>query len=132
MPSTVPPTLQTGLPSIDAEHGALIESLRRLHLAPTGQARSEAFLEIISQLGQQLIQHFGNEEKHLNSCGMPAAEVHSHFRAHNTIIEQYAQLQYDLMAGKHLDQATILSMVQHWITTHITTHDLKLRQHIAN
>lgn len=132
MPSTMPSTLHIGLPSIDAEHGILMESLRRLHLAPSGNARSEPFLEVISQLGQQLIQHFDNEEKHLNGCGMPATEVNSHFRAHSTILEQYAQLQDDLMAGKLLDQSAILSMIQHWITTHITTHDLKIKQHIAD
>jgi len=130
--STVPSALQTGLPSIDAEHGILMESLRRLHLAPAGEARSEPFLEVISQLGQQLIQHFDNEEKVLNNCNMPAADVHSHFRAHNAILEQYAQLQDDLMAGRNLDQPTILSMIQHWITTHVTTHDLKIRQHLGD
>jgi len=130
--SSVPATLQIGLPSIDAEHGILMESLRRLHLAPAGEARSEPFLEVISQLGQQLILHFGNEEKFFNGCGMPASDVQSHFRAHNTILEQYAQLQDDLMTGKHLDQSAILNMIQHWITTHVMTHDLKIRQHLGD
>lgn len=130
--SSVPSALQIGLPSIDAEHGILLESLRRLRLAPAGEARSEPFLEVISQLGQQLIQHFGNEEKHLKNCGMPATDVNSHFHAHNTILEQYAQLQDDLMAGKNIEQSTVLTMIQHWITTHVTTHDLKIRQHLGD
>lgn len=130
--SIVPTALQIGLPSIDAEHGLLMESLRRLHLAPAGEARSEPFLEVISLLGQQLIQHFGNEEKFFNDCGLPAPDVQSHFRAHNAILEQYAQLQDDLMTGRNLDQPTILNMIQHWITTHVTTHDLKIRQHLGD
>lgn len=130
MTRTVAPEHRIGLPTIDAEHSMLIESLRRLHQAPSGETRSEPFLEVISQLGQQLIQHFSNEEKHLKNCSMPAADVRSHIRAHNHILEQYTQLQDDLMAGKDLNQASILTMIQHWIITHVTTHDLKIRQHL--
>jgi len=132
MTSTVSPEFRIGLPAIDAEHGVLMESLRRLHLAPRDEPRSEPFLEVISLLGQQLILHFGNEEKHLNSCGLPNDEIRNHIRAHNHILEQYAQLQDDLMADKDINQSSVLTMIQHWIVTHITTHDLKIRQHLGN
>lgn len=130
--NAVPPSLMTGVASIDAEHGTLIDSLRRLHLAPAGETRSESFLEVISQLGQQLIQHFDNEEKIIRTCDMPVTEVDEHILAHNEILEQYAQLQDDLMSGRHLAQAEILEMIQHWIMTHVVAYDLKIRDRLAH
>lgn len=127
----VPEALLTGMPVIDAEHAALMESLQRLHKAPTDDVHSEPFLEVISQLGQQLIEHFANEEKTLHARGLPEADVVSHLRAHDAILEQYAQLQDDLMHDRGLQQSSVLTMIQHWIMTHVATHDLKIGQYLA-
>lgn len=131
MNSKPPAAPLIGLPTIDAEHGFLMDSLRRLHQAPADEVRSEPFLEVISRLGLQIIEHFGNEEKILTACGMPVADVESHIRAHSAILEQYAQLQDDLMCGKELQQSSILTMIQHWIVAHVAVHDTKITQHLV-
>lgn len=128
---TVPPELLVGMPTIDADHAILLESLRRLHDAPANNLHSEAFIEVLSELGQQIIEHFANEEKALRGHGLPEADIKSHFIAHNAILEQYAQLQDDLMHGRELHQPSVLTMIQHWITTHVLTHDLKIKQYLA-
>lgn len=128
----IPSALMTGLPAIDREHEDLMASLRLLEREPMANARSERFLEIISQLGQQIFQHFDAEEAILRGSGMPAADVDEHIRAHNNILEQYAELQQDLMFGKTLEQSGVLVMIERWIVNHVITHDLKMKEHSAS
>lgn len=128
----IPSALMTGLPAIDREHEDLMASLRLLEREPMANARSERFLEIISQLGQQIFQHFDAEEAILRGSGMPAADVDEHIRAHNNILEQYAELQQDLMFGKTLEQSGVLVMIERWIINHVITHDLKMKEHFAS
>jgi len=133
MPITgvIPSALMTGLPAIDREHETLMASLRLLEREPMANARSERFLEIVSQLGQQIFQHFDAEEAILKDSSMPAADVAEHIRAHNNILEQYAELQQDLMLGKTLEQSGVLAMIERWIVNHVVTHDLKMKEHFA-
>lgn len=46
------------------------------------------------------------------------------------ILEQYAQLNYDLMRGKVRDKVSVLVMVKDWVVTHVIRYDLKIRDYL--
>lgn len=119
--------LAVGIPSIDAEHRQLINELNRLARAPQGSATSEPFSENISRIGQIIIEHFQNEEEILGKHGLDHEEIVRHINAHNRIVEQFTQLQFDLMSGKAVKCEEVLAMIRSWIVTHLVSYDLKLR-----
>jgi hemerythrin-like metal-binding protein len=128
--SNLPPSLRIGVPSIDNEHHALMSQLDRLNRNPEAHPRSEAFLDILNQLGEQIGAHFENEEAYLRSCGMPHEKVAEHVQAHTEILDQYVRLNLDLMEGKPVTRADVLLMIKRWIVDHVVRHDLCIRRYL--
>ena len=131
-PSEIPPALLVRVQLIDEEHRSLVVQLDALMANPEAHPRSEAFSEILDQLGRQITAHFQNEEDIFTSFDMPVDEVLGHIQAHHTIIEQYTMLCLDLMSGKALDQSEVLTMMKHWIIGHVESHDLKIRDYLPS
>jgi hemerythrin-like metal-binding protein len=119
-----------GVQSIDREHCALLAQLNRLIENPLAEPASESFAEVLSQLGPQISAHFDNEEGILNSCGMPAGEVAEHVEAHTEILEQYAQMNCNLMEGKALARVEALREVKGWIIDHLRRYDSQIKQYL--
>jgi hemerythrin len=139
MPADTPPTslridadpsMLIGVQSIDREHSALITQLNRLIENPKAEPASESFAEVLSHLGPQISAHFDSEEGVLKSCGMPASEVAEHVEAHTEILEQYAQMNCDLMEGKVLARADALRTVKGWIIDHLRDYDSRIREYL--
>ena len=119
-------SLRIGLPAIDREHHALLLRLNRLIENPQLPA-SESFIDVLTHLGGEIDAHFRSEEKVLDACGMPAAEVEMHVKAHTEILEQYTELNFGLMTGKNFSRPDVLMMIHHWIIGHLLQHDLRIR-----
>ena len=125
-------SLLTGVPSIDQEHDALIVNLNAFLNNPKALIGSDTFSEYLSELGLQIMRHFKNEEKILVSSTMPSDEIKRHIRVHGKIIEQYIQLNQDLMAGKAVDRNQVLAMIKEWIVSHVISYDLKIREYVTD
>ena len=130
--SNLPPELLIGVLSIDREHHALVTLLDRLILRPKGNLGSAHFSEVLSLLGNMLTEHFNNEEMCFTACGMPADDVRAHQKAHNEILEQYTQLNLDLMANKVISPTDVARMIKEWIVDHLVEHDLKIRPYASS
>jgi hemerythrin len=126
----VDPSMLIGVHSIDREHSALLNQLNRLIANPLAEPASEPFADVLSQLGPQISAHFDNEEGILKSCGMPADEVAEHVEAHTEILEQYAQMNCDLMEGKTLVRSEALREVKGWIIDHLRRYDSRIKQYL--
>jgi hemerythrin len=128
-----PSSLLIGVPAIDAEHRELISTLKALRTNPNASPGSEAFSEILDQLGRQIMTHFQNEERFFkqSSFGMPADEIRRHEQAHQAIVEQYAVLCINLMQRKAMGRSEALEMVEHWVVGHVVHHDLRLRDYLT-
>lgn len=128
--SSLDSSLLIGESSIDSEHHKLISQLDALIDAPGPLIDSAVFSEVLSQLGQQIDAHFDNEEKILALFHMPVDEIRLHVQAHSDILEQYIQLNFDLMAGETLSRTGVIEMIKGWIIHHVTTYDFKIRDYI--
>jgi hemerythrin len=126
----VDPSMLIGVQSIDREHYALLTQLNRLIENPLAEPASESFAEVLSQLGPQICTHFDSEERVLRSCGMPAHEVAEHVEAHTEILEQYAQMNCDLMEGKTLARTEALREVKGWIIDHLRRYDSRIKLYL--
>jgi hemerythrin len=130
--SYLPPSLLIGVPSIDREHQDLLLLLVRLSHHPEAHMQSEPISEILLRLGEQLDGHFRAEERLFGACGMPRDDVLLHVQAHHQILEQYAQLNLDLMQGNVPALADFAQMVKEWIVDHLLEHDVKIKQYLAD
>ena len=128
-----PSSLLIGVPAIDAEHRELISKLKAIQEDSKAHPGTEAFSEILDQLGRQIMTHFQNEERFFKqkSLGLPTDEIRRHEQDHQAIVEQYAALCFDLMQRKTVERSEALEMVEHWIVGHVVHHDLRLRDYLT-
>ena len=124
------PHLLIGIESIDNQHRQLFDVLRRLHSMSAKPEDSIEFTELLGRLGRDLMAHFDTEEKMLHSCAMPAAQVLEHLGSHTQILQQYAELNFDLMKHQPLARADILQRVERWVIDHHKLHDLQIRNYL--
>lgn len=127
----IDPSLLIGVPVIDEEHYDLFARLAALDGNIEATPCSAAFSEILSRLGQQIGAHFDSEEKVFRSLDLPADDVLSHIQAHTAILDQYTQLNLDLMAGQALVRSEVLAMIRRWIVDHLMDHDIKIRNFLV-
>jgi hemerythrin-like metal-binding protein len=124
------PSMQVGLPDIDAQHQALIGELNCLLADTQATPSSEAFSDVLYRLGRELSDHFSFEERVLGSLGMPAHEIDTHVSAHSEILGQYTDLNLDLMRYRALSRTEVLLMIRQWVVDHIVTHDVRIRHYL--
>lgn len=126
----IDPSMLVGVQSIDREHSALITQLNRLIENPQAIPESEPFADVLSHLGPQISAHFDSEEGVLKSIGMPPHELAEHVEAHTEILEQYAQMNCDLMEGKALARSDALLMIKGWIIDHLRRYDSRIKKYL--
>lgn len=120
--------LQIGLPEIDRQHGQLIDELNRLIAAAQTALSSETLVDVLSNLGGELADHFRFEESLFDSLGLPSAQMAEHIAAHEEILAQYVELNLDLMNSLgELPRGDVLLMVRRWVTGHILHYDIHMR-----
>ncbi|MEI7429519.1 MAG: hemerythrin family protein [Betaproteobacteria bacterium] len=123
------PLMWIGVPLIDLEHLSLLSQLNRMIDNPDELLGSQEFIDVLTGMGGELSAHFYNEEQLLASCGMPESDVEQHLHAHTEILEQYAELNFDLMEAKPLNRADVLRMIRDWINGHTILYDIKIREY---
>jgi len=63
---------------------------------------------------------------------MPNDYVENPVQAHSAILEQYAEVNLDLAAGKAFSRSETLAAMKDWIVDHIVSHDIGIRDFILN
>ena len=132
LPLLAPPIL-IGEPSIDIEHHALHAFLMRWirQLEETDSLpESNDFIDAVIRLGELIQMHARNEERILENSSMPESEVQMHKAAHTKIIEQFANLSFELMEGERVSRAEILRQIRRWVIAHHVEYDLKISGYI--
>lgn len=123
-------SLAVGLPAIDEQHMLLCSLANRLLDHPEALAKDELVVDILTDLGKFLILHFQTEEAMMRRLGMPQEEYEQHVRAHNMIIDEYADLNLAAARGKHHTAAEIFAIVRQWVGDHLHTSDANIRNYV--
>ena len=101
-----------------------------MELAPSCD-QSDSFFDLFSAIGQKMFNHFAHEETIISKLTIPEDQARLHCLAHMEIIQQYTQLNLDIMHGKVLERWRIINMMRDWIVIHCIRHDLKLKSAIT-
>jgi hemerythrin-like metal-binding protein len=128
----LPASLQIGVASIDIEHQALVALLDHLIENPDMFPDTTAYLEILSQLGDQLRKHFDNEECFIRSCGLSDERVAAHLAAHDAILEEFVHLNFDRMQDASRSFPETILLIQGWVVDHILNYDLEIRKYATD
>lgn len=132
LPDTSFTAPQIGNSQIDHEHDQLMYCLQKLRQFSGSQTCRDDFFDLLSQLGEELSGHYANEEALMTSLGMPENLLTPHIHAHKKIIEQYTELNFDLMSGKQFDTEQLILVVHKWIVEHIMAYDMKIKPFIQD
>jgi hemerythrin-like metal-binding protein len=123
-------SMAVGLPAIDEQHMLLCSLANRLLDHPKALAKDEIVVDILTSLGRFLILHFQTEEAMMRQMGIPQEEYDQHVRAHNIIIDEYADLNLAATRGRHHTADEIFTIVKQWVSDHLHVYDANIRNYV--
>lgn len=125
--------LKTGNKRLDDEHAGLFVAFEKLQKAAQSEGiQSAQFSETFSRIGLDLARHIRDEESLFIDSNMPVDDIFKHIQAHARIMEEFSQLNMDLMQGKFIDDITVIKQARQWILNHLISYDLKLRPFVSD
>lgn len=112
-------SLLTGEATLDREHAELIGILRQLWQMARRPEHHTEFFDLFSKLGGRLFNHFENEEKIIASFGFPESLLRLHAISRDEIIQQYVQINIELMQGVIPNPEVVPFVIRDWILDHL-------------
>ena len=125
--SALDPSMLIGVPEIDEQHATIVSQLERMVGLGGELVAPDLFTDLLGLLGRTLSDHFDTEERYFERWDMPGHAIAAHRFAHSAILDQYAELNLDLMNRKAIDPADVARMLKDWIVGHVRDYDLPLR-----
>jgi hemerythrin len=119
-----------GQAAIDDQHRQLVELANRLLERPDATMHDEAVVDILTALGKALDKHFRSEELIMRQLGMPEPQLAEHVRAHNRILDQYAELNISAASGASHRAADVFVQVIDWVGHHMVDYDLAIKAYL--
>ena len=123
-------TYTLGLLPIDREHQQLTALANRLHERPDATCHDEVVVDILTSLGKFLVIHFRNEEAIMRQLRMPDEQIAEHVRAHNYILDQYAELNIAAAGGTAYRATDIFARLMDWIERHMLEYDQRIKDYL--
>ncbi len=114
--------MSVGVPSIDADHQALIGMVNQLDDAIKAAKGQERVGGVLDALLDYTVYHFGREEALMEACGYPDLEAHRH--THRVLRTQVAHIR-DRHSGNPdtIRDREVLAFLKNWLTSHIMGRD---------
>ena len=91
----------------------------------------ERFLDRLFRLQALLGRFFAREEEIIKLLGMPEAELSSHFREHDRLMEIFNDVCMDSMARRNLLAGEVYNLIRTELHGHLKGHDQLVRDWIA-
>lgn len=123
--------LMLGIPTLDFQHQDLFDAFGKLAAAGDTDFPEEVLSDILSRLGDQIQRHFATEETLMLQLALPEPMLNEHCSAHESILEEFAQIHLDAMFGQTRSLPEVISTVTDWVQQHLVQFDLSLKPYIA-
>lgn len=123
------PALQVGHSEIDRQHQKLIDIANRLNAAmQAGQGRTVSG-EILQELVDYTVSHFGFEEglMHTHAYSDQAA----HLEEHRKLIQSVTEFKQQFDAGQASISIDLMGFIRDWLVNHILKVDKALARELA-
>ena len=127
------PKLATGINEIDTQHKELVRLINLLHAAMRQQKGAQEVGQVLDDLANYTVFHFGFEEKLFDRYKYPDTENHKKF--HTELVGKVVDFQKDFNAGKASVTMELMDFLKNWLRGHIMGTDMAytpfLKEHMA-
>lgn len=113
--------LSVGLDSIDEQHKVLISLINELHAAMKARRSNEDLLNVIDNLKNYTVTHFGYEEDLFAEHGYP--DTPAHIEQHRKFVSEVVEFEAGVRSGKLTVTMDVMKFLKDWLTHHIKGTD---------
>ena len=114
--------LSVGVPSIDAQHRSLVETLNRLHEAMMKGNTKDVTGVLLRNLATYTRDHFAKEEAMMSAANYPRLSEHRNH--HAALTKQIEEFVARFERGESTVNLQLLSFLRDWLTNHILKEDM--------
>lgn len=117
-------SLSVNVAEIDAQHKGLVDMVNKLYDSMRQDHAASVLLDIVDEMGEYTVVHFGTEERHMDEKGYPDSAAHK--AEHAAFVEKVTQVTAECRTGTTALSMDILNFLSGWLVTHINGDDKKL------
>ena len=127
----IPELPEVGIAEIDADHHRLISHYRALLRMVNRDHEPHAFALMYHIFILRVRRHFEREELLMEAIGYPHYDHHRFL--HRKLMRDAEEFLVDLIKGEEeVTAAAATNYLEHWLINHITSHDRKIGQFLAD
>ena len=119
-----------GIPEIDEQHETIFSLLDRIGnisahgYRPLDDDEVDRLLDVLTELRESALTHFGTEEAFMQELDYPVLEAHA--TAHEHFLDDLTRLEGELMNGSAIPPVTMRGFLAEWYGEHILDMDKPL------
>ena len=115
------PSLELGIPLIDAQHSTLCSYINALHRAMREQQGKDVLAELLGSLKEYTVTHFSTEEHFFTNSGYPDTPAHK--KVHQGFVEKVKGFEVQLQRDANSLSIELLEFLKDWLIKHIQGTD---------
>jgi|WetSurMetagenome_2_1015567.scaffolds.fasta_scaffold35567_2 hemerythrin len=112
-----------GIGVIDEQHKQFVFMLDKLSMAIGQLTTKEVLIQILNDLDQYVIYHFGTEEKYFKEFNYAGAP--EHIREHRNFVERLAEIKDKFAKDQLRLSLELVSFMSDWLVNHVADMDRK-------
>lgn len=120
------PALETGDPTVDAQHRELVETLNRLLALESEPDHSSVIAETLEQLSAYVSTHFASEQELMEQHGLPSDLMAVHLTEHRQLTDRTRQFVLEYRRGEVTSVEPLVEFLMAWLTHHVQNVDRAL------
>ena len=113
--------LSVGIESIDNQHKVLVSLINELHAAMKSRRSHHELLDVIDNLKNYTVTHFGYEEDLFAKHGY--ADTPAHIEQHRKFVAEVVDFETGVRSGKLTVTMDVMKFLKDWLTHHIKGTD---------
>jgi len=121
--------LSVAVDEIDEDHQKLVNTFNILNHAVAEGESSDYLAAVLKELINCTAWHFSHEERLMLKYGYDGIEEHK--AEHQELIESAKKLQQEILQAKKPVSDKDIGFLEHWLTEHILTADMKLGSYLC-
>ena len=121
--------LSVGIDEIDEDHRRLVNLFNILNHSVTEGEAPEYLAAVLEELINCTAWHFSHEERLMLKYGYEGMAEHK--MEHQELIKSAKELQQKILQAGKLVASEDIEFLEHWLTEHILTADMKLGSYLA-
>lgn len=125
-----------GIPEIDEQHETFYNMLAKVGESvsdmykPLDDDEVDALIDVMGQLRDYALIHFGTEESYMKEVGYPGLAEQK--KEHNRFLSDVIRMEAELMNGSSIPAIRVHNFVHQWYREHILEHDKPLGEFYKN